>query len=403
MKPLLWPLGLSIALACLFAVKPTVGEVPAELVDGNNQFAWKLYGKLAEREGNLIFSPESISTALAMTYVGARGETAEQMVQTLHFSMPADELAAGYAALLKRFHRVGKGSDQLAMANRLWGQRGYEFRPEFLLTTREFFGAELGQVDFGKTESARQTINDWVADQTADRIENLLPSGAIDSQTKLVLTNAVYFLSDWQYKFNKATTRPAPFYFTETESADMPMMNLTKHLSYANADGVQVLSLPYRASGLSMIILLPEKRDGLSELESKLDSKQVDQWLKQLKPQKVRVYLPRFKMSEPFRLKDVLSAMGMPIAFSEAHADFSGTEPRGELCLSAVVHKAFIEVNERGTEAAAATAVTETPRSIAPKLEEPIVFRADHPFVFMIRDRETGSVLFLGRVNDPRG
>ena len=368
-----------------------------------NAFATDLYARLAaDKSANLFFSPYSISVALAMTYAGAAGETKAEMAKVLHFDLPAAKVPPAFAALGKLFDPADKTSGfQLRVANRLWGQQGFHFLPAFLEVTQTNFGADLGQLDFKQSEAARKTINDWIARQTDDKIQDLLASGVLDANTRLVLTNAIYFKARWTHEFGKTNTADAPFHTSPAAETAVPTMHLTHRLRYAAADGIQVLDLPYSQNdSLSMFVLLPDKVDGLADLEKRLTADNLDKWSQGLKPRPVRVSLPKFKLTSQFALGDVLAALGMPLAFS-SRADFSKMSSEQKLFISAVIHKAFVDVNEEGTEAAAATAVTMRAMAVAPTREEPVEFRADHPFVFLIRDNRTQSILFLGRLVAP--
>jgi serpin B len=244
------------------------------------------------------------------------------------------------------------------VANRLWGQAGYNFLPEYLRVTEEQYGAGLGQVDFiRQTEAARKTINTWVEEQTKEKIQNLIPEGVLNELTRLVLTNAIYFKGDWASQFDKEATEEAPFHLTEEKTVDVPLMFQREEFRYGAVEGLQVLELPYVGDELSMLILLPEAVDGLAALEKELTPENLETWTKALRKQKVEVFLPRFRMTSEFNLTDVLQSMGMASAFDPDQADFSGMIGRRELFISAVVHKAFVDVNEEGTEAAAATGV----------------------------------------------
>ncbi len=394
-----------LTLAFLFLTGTGVNRSearPNPVVKGNNQFALDLYKQLGEKEdGNLLFSPYSISTALAMTYAGARGETQDEMAKVLHFALPQRLLHPAFAAIIEDLNDEKRKGYKLAVANRLWGQKGYSFRPNFLNTTRKYYGAELAQVDFAKAaEKARQTINKWVEEQTQDKIKDLIPEGVLDSLTRLVLTNAIYFKGDWETQFDKKATREADFTATPDKKVKVPMMHQVAPFKYADLPSLQVLEMPYAGDDLSMVVLLPKKTDGLGDLEKSLDAKSLQEWTGGVRKRKVSVFLPKFKMTCKFRLKPVLASMGMPLAFDAGRADFSGMTGSKDLYISAVIHKAFVDVNEEGTEAAAATAVVMTLRS-APRPSP--VFRADHPFLFLIRDNRTGSILFLGRVAEPEG
>ena len=370
------------------------------VVKGNNEFALDLYAKLrSEEAGNLFFSPHSISTALAMTYAGARGDTEKEMGEVLHFTLPQAQLHAAFAALADKLLGDKAKGYQLRIANRLWGQTGYQFLPEFLGITRDQYGAELALVNYKeKTEEARKTINAWVEEQTEQKIQDLIQQGVLNQMTRLVLTNAIYFKGDWASQFDEKTTKDAPFRVTADETANVPMMYQKDKFKYGAAEGVQLLELPYESGDLSMLILLPEKVGGLAELEKRLTTDRLAKWASAARKQKVNVYLPKFTMISQFGLKDVLTSMGMPLAFTPGKADLSGMNGKRDLFISAVIHKAFVEVNEEGTEAAAATgvAVGVTSVQITP------TFRADHPFVFLIRDNRTGSILFMGRVMNPK-
>lgn len=374
------------------------------VVNGNNRFAADLYSHLKDKtSGNLFFSPYSISAALAMTYAGSAGETQKQMAQVLHFTAPEAKLHQAMARLRESLLAEGKKGYQFRVANRLWGQKGFEFLPGFLQTTRKHYGAELGVVNFAQnTEQARQEINEWVEKQTEEKIKDLLAPGVLDPRTRLVLTNAVYFKGNWQDQFNKNATKDAPFHLSADKEVTVPTMHQTERFGYKATDDLQVLEMPYTNGELSMIVLLPKDVAGLSPLEKRLTEEHLQGWTKGLPRQKVRVYMPRFKMESQFGLKDTLQAMGMTLAFGEQKADFSGMSSGEGLYISAVIHKAFVDVNEEGTEAAAATGVVMMPLAAPIEREEPPTFRADHPFLFLIRDNQTGSILFLGRVVNPK-
>jgi serpin B len=403
-------MGLVLAGRVAWAVKPTRSSQTKDtamstVVKEENQFATDLYGRLKDKTlGNLFFSPYSVSTALAMTYAGATGETQKQMAEVLHFTVPEQELHQAMARLRENLLAGMEKGYQLRVANRLWGQQGYGFLPEFLQTTRKFYGAELGVVDFAqKTEATRQEINQWVEKQTEEKIKDLLAPGVLDPQTRLVLTNAIYFKGNWQEKFEKEATRDAPFHLSADNEITVPMMHQTDRFGYKAIEGLQVLEMPYAKGELSMVVLLPKEIEGLSELEKKLTPGNLQAWTEGFRRQKVIVYVPRFKMTSQFGLKDTLQALGMTVAFDAGKADFSRIS-RGEgLCISAVVHKAFVDVNEEGTEAAAATGVVMRATAARFQPEEPPTFRADHPFLFLIRDNQTGAILFMGRVANPKG
>jgi len=298
--------------------------------------------------------------------------------------------------------RQEKGNYRLSVANALWGQKGYGFLEEFLATTQRNYGAGLHEVDFaGDTEAARKAINQWVEQQTQDKIKELLKPGSLPLNTRLILTNAIYFLADWAHQFEKQATWNASFTLLGGKKADVPTMHQTEHFRYGEGDDFQALELPYKRNELSMIIFLPKKADGLADFEKALTAKMLPRTLADIRRENVNVALPKFEFTAEFELKKVLQALGMTDAFSLPPADFSGMTGRKDLFISKVIHKAFVKVYEKGTEAAAATAVMMDGKALAD--DKPRTFRADHPFLFLIRENKTGVVLFMGRVLDPRG
>ena len=379
-------------------------EDAAQVAEGCNRFAFDLYGRLKGGEGNLFLSPYSISTALAMTYAGARGETAEQMAEVLRLPASGEAVHGAYGALQSDLNAAGEGGAfELVVANRLWGQKGYAFLPDFLALLEARYGAGLEQLDFARaTEAARKTINSWIEKQTRDKIKELLKPGVLDAMTRLVLTNAIYFKGKWAEEFDKKLTRDEDFFPAPEKKVTAPLMHRTAKFGYFEGDGLQALELPYQGDRLAMVVLLPKRnvppgaKDGLAALEASLSAEKVADWLGKLHRREVRVALPRFKTTAEFSLRDTLVAMGMTDAFGRA--DFSGMTGTRDLFISAVIHKAFVDVNEEGTEAAAATAVVIRPLNGG---GSPPAFRADHPFLFLIRDTKTGAILFLGRILDP--
>jgi len=294
--------------------------------------------------------------------------------------------------------KPGAGGYELVTANALWGQQGYDFLPDFVSLTQKYYGAGFNAVDFkNQTESARLTINSWVSEQTKQKINDLLAPGVLTDLTRLVLTNAIYFKGNWAVQFKKEDTHDLPFYLGGGKTVNAPLMYRKGKYKYVETDSLQVLELPYFGEELSMVVLLPKAKDGLAGLENELSADKLDEWLSQAYTNEVMVYLPKFKLESKFLLNQTLADMGMVDAFS-VKADFSGIESKKELMITAVVHKAFVEVNEEGTEAAAATAVVFGLKSMAVMEPE---FKADHPFIFLIRDNRSGAILFIGRVNDP--
>jgi serpin B len=403
-------LRLLLTALCLSALATTMASEAqspmaadqAAVVEGNNAFATALYARLRGQSGNLFFSPESVSIALAMAYAGARGETAAQMAQTLHFTLPPDKLHPAMGALLGDLNAAHTGY-QLRVANALWAQQGYTFLEPFLNLMKSDYGANFNQVDFkGATEAARSAINQWIEQKTEDRIKDLIPPGALDRETRLVLANAIYFKGDWETQFAKTETKEEDFHLSASQTVKAPLMHRDGGFNYFNGSTFQALEIPYKSRDLSMIVLLPNETDGLPSLEESMTPAGAKQWLGQLRPvSKVILTLPRFKMTRQFSLPSTLAAMGMPKAFDRHPQDFTGMTATPEFYISDVVHKAFVDVNEEGTEAAAATGVIFAGALAIQRPRPPIVFRADHPFVFLIRDNRSGAILFMGRVTDP--
>jgi serpin B len=385
---------------------PEIGQAElAELVGGNIAFAFDLYQALRVDDGNLFYSPYSISLALAMTYAGARGETEEQMAATMHYTLAQDRLHPAFKALdhelvsrgEKAAERDGEGF-RLNIANALWGQEGYPFLPEFPALLSDNYGAGLRLLDFaGDAEAARATINEWVEEQTEGRIKDLIPQGVVDAATRLVLTNAIYFNAAWQHPFEPAATEDGPFFLLNGGPVSVPMMRQTESFGYAASEGFEAIELPYAGQPLSMVILLPDEGE-FAAFEESLDAERLAGTLEDLAYGQVALTLPKFEFESEFSLKETLAGMGMPAGFS-AEADFSGMTGGRDLFISEVVHKAFIGVDEAGTEAAAATAVAMAEMAMP---EQPVEITVDRPFLFFIRDMETGAILFLGRVVDPR-
>ncbi|MBN1659474.1 MAG: serpin family protein [Anaerolineae bacterium] len=367
------------------------------LVHGNTDFALALYQKLRGVEGNLFFSPYSISTALAMTYAGARGSTGAQMAQVLHFGLDQEPLHAAFATLEARLAEVGRqGQVQLKVANALWPYTGYTLLAPFVGLVLRYYGVEITAVDYYDPEAARLKINAWAEEKTERKIRELIPPGIIDELTRLVLTNAIYFKGSWASQFDPALTRDAPFSVTSERQVQVSMMTKKAEFGYREVDGLQVLELPYAGDDLSMVVLLPGEIDGLADVEARLTQENLERWTRDLWAVEVQAWLPRFEITCPIELSEALHSMGMVDAFDAD--DFAGMVGADSLHIQAVLHKAFVAVNEEGTEAAAATAVVMGLRCVPPP---PPLFRADHPFLFLIREKRTGSILFLGRVIKP--
>ncbi len=367
-----------------------------DITDAANQFCLELYARLAAERENIFFSPYSIWTALAMTYEGARAQTATEMQQTLH--MPADDETrrTSIKTLLETIN-ASCAEYELNTANALWAQHDHPFLQEYMNIITEYYMGKLTNLDFvTDTEGARKAINDWVAEKTQQKIKDLIPPGALTAMTRLVLTNAIYFKATWQQQFEETQTVQQPFFISPQDSVIVPMMNMAgARFPYTETPDLQVLELPYSGDSLAMLIMLPRKHE-VAALERMLDTLLVSSWINNLAPQKVNLSMPRFQLETKYTLNTILSDMGMKNAFS-TQADFSGMDGKGSLFISKIIHQAFVEVNEEGTEAAAATGVMMETAIARPGPE----FRCDHPFIFLIRDKRTRAILFMGRVNDP--
>ena len=396
-------------LAAFAVLALLAGACPAsdleDLAADNTRFALKLYKELNDGSGNLFFSPYSISTAMAMTWGGARGETASQMAGALEFSLGSGKkggalgrqrLHAAFGELQRSLRAAGaKGGVEMSIANALWPQNKYPFRKSYLRQIKEEYGSAGRPLDYRSPDEARGVINRWVEGETRQKIKDLLPDGSIDSMTRMVLTNAIYFKGDWATQFDVKRTHELPFKLASGKSLKTPMMFQKGNFGFFQDEEIQALEMPYKGEKVSMVVLLPRKVGGLAALEKSLSVAKLSGWLGKLRRIKVDTLFPKFKMTSRFELSSHLQNLGMKKAFSDA--DFSGMDGSRELYLSGVFHKAFVEVNEEGTEAAAATGAVLGRRSI----RRGPSFRADHPFLFLIRDKETGSVLFLGRYAQP--
>ncbi|MGD8521301.1 MAG: serpin family protein [Desulfobacterales bacterium] len=398
-----WKSWLILLVTLFITIEQTTAKeniMIKQMVQDNSVFALNLYGQLKQRENNLFFSPFSISAALAMTYSGAREKTASQMAAALHFNQKPDQLHHFMGELISRLNAVQKESEvELSVANAIWAQKGYPFLDAFFRIIQQSYQADLNQVDFATAaDAARQAINGWVEDQTHQKIKNLIPPGVLDALTRLVLVNAIYFKGFWDTQFKPENTEEMAFWLSAETNVKVPMMHQEHPYGYWENEWLQVLEIPYKDEALSLIVLLPKEKTGISVLEQKLSLENILRWQDQLRKQKIKLFFPKFKIEAQFNLGQTLSAMGMPDAFDPNHADFSAMIGKKELFISAVIHKAFVEVNEEGTEAAAATGVVVGVTSIAPPSP---IFKADHPFVFFIRDNASHSILFIGRVLDP--
>jgi len=370
--------------------------VLSELAEGNARFALDLYHALTEAGStNLFFSPYSISAALAMTYAGARGETERQMRDALWFTLPQQVLHPAFHALDADLIGRIEGIDgvRLSIANALWGQNAYPFLPEFLDRIETSYGAPIRRTEFaGDPEQARVDINEWVRGKTEGLISDLMAPGSITPETRLVLANAIHFLGTWKHPFDEELTQDAPFHRLDGSEVSVPMMVADASYRCTAGEGFLAVELPYAGDRLSMLILLPD--EGMfGTFEAAFTAERLDAIVSQMYAQKVWLAMPRFELASEFSLAGVLADLGMPDAFSSG-ADFSGMDGTRDLFIDDVVHKAYVSVDEKGTEAVGATGVIMT-------LSLPQMVRVDRPFLFLIRDVETGTILFMGRVTDP--
>jgi serpin B len=410
------------AVALSFLLLLPVSAIAAPASDAELGFAARLYAEVGKQAGNLFFSPTSIRMCLGLAYAGARGQTAEQMRKTLGF---AEGKAAHEAVLvqLRRWDELGRpklpdganGADpsmqkyweeelakrttQLHIANRLWAQKGHPLRADYLSLLEHDYRASAVAADFvNATEAVRVEINKWVSDKTEHKIKELIPARMLTSDTRTVLVNAIYFKASWEDPFEPSRTKKEPFFVTGGRSVEAPLMHHTEHFSLAKLDSASLLQLPYGDGKLAMVIVLPKTKDGLAQVEKQIAGGALPGWLSKLSGERVDVTLPKFKVSGSFSLREALEHLGMPLPFTFPGADFSGIDDTKQLFISQVVHQAVVNLDEKGTEAAAATA---TSMKAGGMPSQPAVFRADHPFVFLIRDIETGAVLFMGRLVDP--
>ncbi len=388
-------------LATFSVVKPTVFDNLKELTHGNNDFACELYQNLKGQSGNLFFSPLSISSALAMTYAGARNKTEEEMAKTFHFTLGQKALHPTFGALINSLNKEGQGGNyELNIANALWMQDGYSFRNKFLNLNKKNYSTKLNIVNFRtKPEIAVKTINNWVSDKTKNKIPSIISLEDIDDLTRLVITNAIYFKGKWAKQFKKSSTLQNHSFYSRTKEVKVPMMYQEGKFNYTETDDCQIVELLYKGNDIRMLILLPKEKFGLSKIEQQLSIENLSSWLSKIHPEEIQLYLPKFKTTFEVSLPTTLIKMGMTEAF-DGRADFSGITKYPELYISDVIHKAFVEIDEEGTEATAATAVILGEKSIPLHIKNPIIFCADHPFIFLIQS-SNGEILFMGKITDP--
>jgi serpin B len=376
-----------------------IAAANASISNSIDNFTFKTYSLLSSESGNLFFSPFSISTALSMAAEGAGGRTMEEMRNVLELSNDSSANRKMFENLLDSLNARNAGYN-LSIADAIWIEKTFSVRQEFSSALSTYYHALAQQADFANNpEGERTNINNWVAGKTNNRILDLILQGGLNSLTRLVIVDAIYFKGNWAQQFDKNDTHNAPFFISPSRNVNVPMMHISKseNASYYSDNELQALEMDYQGDNLSMLILLPESNHSLSEFEAGLSSTEISDIRAKLVRQPVQIWLPRFSMTKSREMSDLLKELGMKSAFDPYSADFSGINTTEGLYISGVFHKAFINVNETGTEAAAATAVVVGATAFAPLPE----FRADHPFIFFVMDKPTGSILFMGRVADP--
>jgi len=397
---LLLPFSLTVPARAQGPARPD-DALAALVVRSSNAFALELYARLAAEvpaDGNVFCSPHSVAACLGLAYAGARGPTAEQMSKALQLNLSPAQLPKGYRALRAALSRraAEKEGYQLQIASALWGQKGLGLRPEFVQQAQAGFGAAVQEVDFAASpEKARLAINTWGKEQTKGKFPEIMPPGTVNAGTEVVLASAIYCKAAWAAPFNKKGTETAPFFVTPNREVRVPLMRQTGTFAYLRGKDFRVIELPYAGGALSMVALLPDRALALPEFEKRLTGANLADWLGRLKQQELQLFLPRFQVNYQRELRETLVDLGMPLAFGR-DADFSGMTGRRNFHLSAVMHRAFVRVDEDGTEAAAATTAY-----VERGLTDPIVFRADHPFIYLLRDPRSGLILFAGRLGDP--
>lgn len=373
----------------------------ANVAPAISQFAVRSYEEVSSQPGNLILSPVDLYVALSMLLAGARGSTATQIATVLDQPHPPDGFYSAIAELQTSLSKQANlGANRLSMANAVWLQRGFPLQPEFEQTMEHQYQAPLTPLDFRTDPAAAAAqINNWTAQHTENKIPELFSPGSIERDTRMILSSAIYFYGKWKSPFPLKATSPEPFHPAPRDSVTASFMHQTSSFRYAETDTAQVLEMNYDGTPLAFDIILPKAVGGLGELERSLTQDKLTVWFSGLSSRKVDVSMPKFRAESQFQLQKVLSRMGMAEAFSRS-ADFSGIDGRRDLFVGSIVHKAFVDVGEQGTEAAAATGITVRPLAMR-REEEPVVFRADHPFLFFVRDTTTGTILFAGRLSKP--
>ena len=372
------------------------GLILDDVVNANNQFGLDLYSRYNAKNENIFFSPYSISSALAMTYEGAKGKTAEEMQAVLHLPNDKEKIHSSFLKINNEINKANKEYN-LSVANSLWAQKEYPFEKNYFDVVNTYYSGKVTNLDFKKdTENSRITINNWVESKTNNKIKEILSPGILTPDTKLVLTNAIYFKANWSNQFFEDNTKESQFKLNNGNTVKANIMHQASHFNYSETNNLQILEMDYIGNDISMLVILP-KGNNLDQVEKEFSQEKLNEWKNNMQPMEVALSLPKFKFEETYQMKDDLAQMGMPTAFT-SDANFSGISSTNQLSISQVIHKTFIDVTESGTEAAAATAVVMLTTGMP---ERPKIFNADHPFIFIIQEKKTGNILFIGRLNDP--
>jgi serpin B len=386
-----------ILLLAIFSSASALAQIAEKATQGNNRFTMELYHQLRKEPVNMFYSPLSISSAFAMTYAGAKGETATQLQQTLHFGPNTDAFHSEYAQLNTLLNKEKEGLS-LSLANAVWIQSGLKLQPIFSETLTQHYGAGLKRTSFSEDPAgSRDRINNWVEEKTHDKITDLLPQSAIKRSTQMILVNALYFKGDWATPFKEENTKEDTFYVFKKCHTQAQMMNQSLNTSYYEDKMAQVVELPYEGGDVSMILIVPKKRFDLLAVEKNFTHTLYQEYLQKMKHTKVQLTLPKFTMERTYSLSEPLQQLGMTLPFT-SNADFTGMTDQTKLVIDKVLHKTYIDVNEVGTEAAAATAITMVKTSM---VRNQATVKANHPFMFLLKDNKTSAILFMGRIMDP--
>lgn len=389
----------TVTLACLLLVGTTTAQTTQYTASDANNFALEAYKQFAKSDNkNMFFSPISINMAIGITYAGAKGETEKQIASVFNFPENTTKFHKSMGTLQENILEKTSEGVEISLTNQLWADQNYKFRCQYLRKAKKCYKAPVKRLDFySNLDESRISINNWVEKQTHERIKDLLPEGSISKQTKMVITNTIYFKGQWDKQFITEHTQDENFTTISGEQVKTPTMNANTSLRMYQGNSLKLVELPYAGKQFSMLVLLPNEGTPLASIEKELSIKELNHYISSMTESDVRISLPKFKFDASYKLKQTLSEMGMPLAFSNA-ADFTAMSRKKDLKIDEVFHKAFVEVSEEGTEAAAATAVVIVRKTAIMNNE----FRANRPFIFFIRENESGNILFLGRITNPQ-